>query len=187
MMKIQFGLGFAALVLAAACHRGSSTMQREQKNYAVVSEGQASGVSSTINAPGETPPPMTNTSADTTSNFTLTPNVDTTGTVPPGSLAGTLPVTTTVPPAVRPTAPPPPRVITTTQPQQPSRIVITNTNPQTEFPPPPKKTKQPAPPPEQTDTSATTTAPPPEQTDTTSTDDNPPPPPPPTQTDTRGW
>jgi hypothetical protein len=185
MMKKQFAIGLAALVLAAACHRGSSTMQREQKSYAVVSEGQASGVSSTINAPGETPPPMTNTSADTTSNFTLAPNLDTTGTVPPGSLAGTLPVTTTAPPAVRPTAPPPPpRIVTTTQPQQPSRIVITNTNPQTEFPPPPKKAKQPAPPPAQTDTTATTTT---EQTDTTSTDDNPPPPPPPTQTDTRGW
>ena len=180
-MKKQIGIGLAAMVLAAACHRGASTMQREQKNYDVVSEGQASGVTSTINAPGETPPPLTNTSADTTSNFTLAPNVDTTGTVPQGTIAGTLPSTmpATAPPPPRMTAPPPPppRIVTSTQPQEPSRIIITNTNPQTELPPPPKKKK----PPEQTET-----APPPEQTDTTATEDNPPPPPP-TQTDTRGW
>src|SRR3954469_13451237 len=96
-MENKLGFALAALVLAAACHRGSSSMQREQKSYGVVQEGQASGVSSTINAPGETTPPMTNTSADTTSNFTLAPNVDTTGTVPPGTIAGTLPTTTAMP------------------------------------------------------------------------------------------
>ena len=181
-MERQIGISLAVLVLAAACHRGSSTMQREQKSYEVVSEGQANGVTSTINAPGETPPPLTNTSADTTSNFTLAPNVDTTGTVPPGTIAGTMPATgpTTAP---MPRTAQPTRIITTsTQPQQPSRIVITNTKP-----------------PERTDTTATTASqppPPPSQTDTTSTEEkhsesddpqNPPPPPPPTQTDTRGW
>src|SRR5947209_7796095 len=94
MMETRIKIVLLALVLSAACHRGASTMQREQKNYQVVPEGQASGVSSTINAPGETAAPMTNTSADTTSNFTLAPNVDTTGTVPPGTIAGTLPTTT---------------------------------------------------------------------------------------------
>jgi len=177
MIENRLKLALAVLVLSAACHRGSTTMQREQKNYQVVPEGQASGVSSTINAPGEVPPPMTNTSADTTSNFTLAPNVDTTGTAP-GTIAGTLP-----PPA--PANPAPVRTMTPAQPQQ-SRVVITNTNPQP--PPPPRTTKRPPSdepaPPSQTDTTSTTT----EQTDTTATDDQaPPPPPPPTQTDTRGW
>lgn len=175
MIEKRLKLALAVLVLAAACHRGAATMQREQKNYQVVPEGQASGVSSTINAPGEVPPPMTNTSADTTSNFTLAPNVDTTGTAP-GTIAGTLP-----PPA--PTNPAPVRTMTPAQPQQ-SRVVITNTNPQ---PAPPPRTKRPPSdepaPPSQTDTTSTST----EQTDTTATDDQAPPPPPPTQTDTRGW
>lgn len=172
MMENRVKLVLIAAVLAAACHRGSSTMQREQKSYEVVSEGQAAGVSSTINAPGETTPPLTNTNADTTSNFTLAPNVDPTGTTPPGTIAGTLPATGPVtampmPQIPRPAAPPP-----------------------RTLPPPPRATP-PAPPPEQTDTS-TTTAPPPPQTDTTETEEQepqeePPPPPPPTQTDTRGW
>lgn len=171
-MENRVKLVLIAVVLAAACHRGSSTMQREQKSYEVVSEGQAAGVSSTINAPGETTPPLTNTNADTTSNFTLAPNVDPTGTMPPGTIAGTLPATGPVtampmPQIPRPAAPPP-----------------------RTLPPPPRATP-PSPPPEQTDTS-TTTAPPPPQTDTTETEeqepqDEPPPPPPPTQTDTRGW
>jgi hypothetical protein len=176
MIENRLKLVLIAVVLSAACHRGSSTMQREQKSYEVVSEGQAAGVSSTINAPGETVPPLTNTSADTTSNFTLAPNVDATGTLPPGTIAGTLPATGPVsampmPQMPRPAAPP-------------ARTL----------PPPPRVSEppqsQPAPPP-QTDTS-TTTAPPPPQTDTTETEEQepqeePPPQPPPTQTDTRGW
>jgi hypothetical protein len=81
-------------VLVAACRGGSSgSLQRkDQQNYDVVQEGQATGVTSTINAPGEVPPPpatMTGTNADTTSNFTL-PGVTptTTSTQPPGTLAG---------------------------------------------------------------------------------------------------
>ncbi len=173
-MKNRVELVLIAVVLTAACHRGSGTMQREQKSYEVVSEGQAAGVSSTINAPGETTPPLTNTNADTTSNFTLAPNVDTTGTLPPGTIAGTLPATGPVsampmPQMPRPAAPPP-RTL-----------------------PPPPRTSEPAPPPPtQTDTSTTTAPPPPPQTDTTATEEQepqeePPPPPPPTQTDTRGW
>jgi len=167
-MEIRVKLVLIAVVLAAACHRGSGTMQREQKSYEVVSEGQAAGVSSTINAPGETPPPLTNTNADTTSNFTLMPNVDTTGTMPPGTIAGTLPATgpvSAMPQMPRPAAPPP-----------------------RTLPPPPRASEPPPPP--QTDT-WTTTAPPLPQTDTTATEEQEPqeepPPPPPTQTDTRGW
>lgn len=171
-MENRVKLVLIAVVLSAACHRGSSTMQREQKSYEVVSEGQAAGVSSTINAPGETTPPLTSTNADTTSNFTLSPNIDTTGTMPVGTIAGTLPATgpvsaMPVPQMPRPAAPPP-----------------------RTLPPPPRATEPPPPPP-QTDTS-TTTAPPPPQTDTTETEEQepqeePPPQPPPTQTDTRGW
>jgi hypothetical protein len=60
----------ALLVLALACGR-SGKVQRGQQQYEVVQEGSASGVTSTINAPGETPAPMTNTNADTTTNLTL--------------------------------------------------------------------------------------------------------------------
>lgn len=177
--RVKFVL--IAVVLAAACHRGSSTMQREQKSYEVVSEGQAAGVSSTINAPGETTPPLTNTNADTTSNFTLAPNVDPTGTMPPGTIAGTLPATGPVsavpmPQMPRPAAPPPRTLPPPPRASDPAQQ--------------PQPQPQPVPPP-QTDTS-TTTAPPPPQTDTTETEEqepqeDPPPQPPPTQTDTRGW
>src|SRR5712691_9545272 len=80
--------------MLAGCHRRAGRLHRkEQQQYEVVQEGQASGVASTINAPGETiPPPMTGTNADTTSNFTI-PQVSTTSTAPtqPGTIAGTLP------------------------------------------------------------------------------------------------
>src|SRR4051794_17887611 len=79
---------FAALVLG--CGR-SQTAHRNDQNYQVVQEGQASGVTSTINGPGETPAPMTNTSVDTTTNFTLPDNPAPLGTQPANSVAGTLP------------------------------------------------------------------------------------------------
>jgi hypothetical protein len=154
-------------------------VQRNQKSYDVVNEGQASGVTSTINGPGETPPPMTNTSADTTSNFTLAPNVDTTGTLPPGTIAGTLP------PAYPPMTSSYPAQPRAPRPQQPRQQ------------PPPQQPQWQVPPPPSTDTTATTAPPPPpDKTDTTETEEQkppsedeqqPPPPPPPTQTDTRGW
>jgi hypothetical protein len=188
-MENRVKVALIAIVLAAACHRGGSTMQREQKQYQVVPEGQANGVSSTINAPGETAPPLTNTSADTTSNFTLAPNIDPTGTMAPGTIAGTLPATgpmtsaspQPMPQMPRPAAPPPrvaPQPAPQPQPQQP---------PQQQQPRP-----QPAPPPPPRTDTSTTTAPPPPQTDTTATEEqepqeDPPPQPPPTQTDTRGW
>src|SRR6185369_6958944 len=176
MMENKVKVALLAMVLsAAACHRGSSTMQRNQKNYDVVSEGQASGVTSTINAPGEATPPMTNTSADTTSNFTLSPNVDTTGTAAPGTIAGTMPVTAPGMPA-QPritTAPPPPMTSGSSGSGSQSRIVITNTEPRRhEQPAPPPQNTQPQPPPPSSDPTSTTptTAPPqPPQTDTTTT------------------
>jgi hypothetical protein len=47
-------------------------MKRGQHDYQVVQEGSASGgVTSTINTPGETLVPATETNIDTTTNFTL--------------------------------------------------------------------------------------------------------------------
>lgn len=73
----------AIALLVFGCGR-SGKMQRDQKQYDVVPEGSASGVTSTINGPGETPAPLTDTNADTTTNFTLTTNPN-----PPGDTAGT--------------------------------------------------------------------------------------------------
>src|SRR2546421_180620 len=79
--------------LAAGCH-GSGTVKRADQNYQVVQEGQASGVTSTINAPGETVPPVTDTGVDTTTNFTLDNPAPLGTSTQPGTVAGTLPTTT---------------------------------------------------------------------------------------------
>lgn len=162
-------------LLVFGCGR-SGKMQRGQQQYEVVQEGSASGVTSTINGPGETTPPLTNTNVDTTTNFTLpNPNPlgnDTIG----GSMASSLPPTTSYPVS---------RPRTSTRPAPVTNApVVTDTIGST-TPPMPKERS--APPREQTDTSiptdTTATAPPP--TDTSST--QPPPPPPPTDTTgTRG-
>src|SRR5437016_5409985 len=85
-------LAIAVLVCAwlVSCHR-QSNLKRDQQNYEVVQEGSASGAVSTINAPGETPPPVTSTSIDTTTNFTLPGAQTQTTTAPQGSLGSTLP------------------------------------------------------------------------------------------------
>ncbi len=155
-MKTILHLGVAALLLTG-CHRSGSSMQREQQQYEVVQEGAASGVTSTINAPGETPPPITNTNADTTTAFAGFGNGNTpVTTAQPGSLGGTLPP----PDYSREVAAAPPRptpVARTARPQ-----------PQPEAPPPPMTSAQQAPPPTTEET--TSTAPPaPEQTETTKT------------------
>jgi hypothetical protein len=62
-----------AALLVFGCSR-SGKMQRGQQQYDVVKEGSASGVTSTINGPGETTAPATDTNADTTTNFTLPTN-----------------------------------------------------------------------------------------------------------------
>ncbi|HEX9164125.1 MAG TPA: hypothetical protein VF980_20645 [Thermoanaerobaculia bacterium] len=90
----------ATAALLSGCRGGGSSgsLKRDQQQYDVVQEGQAtSSVTSTINAPGEAvppPAPMTNTNADTTTNFTLPQVAGASGTAgQPGTLAGTLPVT----------------------------------------------------------------------------------------------
>ena len=153
----------AVALLVFGCGR-SGKMQRDQKQYQVVQEGSASGVTSTINGPGETAPPLTNTNADTTTNFTLPGNPNPLGNDTVGSMAPPYPAvsprTTTAPRPLRPRGDAP---------------VVTDTIGST-TPPMPKEHS--APPREQTDTSATTT------TDTSKGDQPQPPPPPPT--DTRG-
>lgn len=158
--------------LVMGCGR-SQTARRTEQNYQVVQEGEASGVTSTINAPGETAPPLTDTAVDTTTNFTLPDNPAPLGTQPP-TMAGTLPPATTVPRVS--TQPPPmssnsgPITTATVPPPQPRRRPIpppTDTS-STEARPPVTDTVAPSP---KTDTTRTDTAPPP--TDTTQTDTQP--------------
>lgn len=169
----------ATLLLAFGCSRAGK-VQRNQQEYQTVQEGSASGVTSTINAPGETTPPLTNTNVDTTTNFTLPTNPNPLGNDTAGSMASTLPSTTSYP-----GAPPPsrPRPVTRT----PNAPVVTDTIGST-TPPMPKE--RPAPPREQTDTVAptdtATTAAPTDTTDTKKDGDQQQPPPPPPPTDTRG-
>src|SRR5207247_3730526 len=112
--------------LAVACGR-SQTARRNDQNYQVVQEGQASGVTSTINAPGETTPPLTDTAADTTTNFTLPDNPAPLGTQP-NSVAGSFPA---YPPAYPPSTVPQPRV------QQAPMASRTSPAPQPKLRPPP--------------------------------------------------
>src|SRR5205823_4219388 len=149
--------------LVFGCGR-SRQVQRNQQQYQTVQEGSASGVTSTINAPGETTPPLTNTNVDTTTNFTLPTNPnplgnDTAG----GSMASAMPSYPAGTPGM-----------TTTRPRTPPRInnapVVTDTIGSTTLPMPRERTS--APPREHppTDTAATdtsTTTPP---TDTMMTD-----------------
>jgi hypothetical protein len=187
-MRRKIALLVPILMLAAACSR-SAKVQRGQQQYEVVQEGSASGVTSTINAPGDTKVPvLTNTNIDTTTNFTLPSNpaplgTDTTGT----SMAGSLPAVSTTPVYPRASAPSRPR---------PSAPVVTDTV-GSKTPPMPRERQSAPPPREQTDTTMTT---PTETTDTTSTntttmtspetkkkkDDQPTPPPPTDTTGTRG-
>jgi hypothetical protein len=205
-------VSFAAITfLVLGCSR-SGKVQRNQQQYQTVQEGSASGVTSTINGPGETTPPMTNTNVDTTTNLTLPTNPAPLGT--DGSMASAMPSAPSYPVGTPATAQPS-RPRTSTRPAPVTNApVVTDTVGSTTPPMPRERAPQPTQPREQrpqTDTSATdTAAPPPPTTDTmmtdtsstttsTSTDtkkkkdngkkkdgDQPPPPPPPTATDTRG-
>ncbi len=83
-----------ALIVAfalVAC-RGQDQAKRSTPNYQVVAEGSANGVTSTINGPGEKPAPITDTNANTTTNFTLPNNPNPLGNETAStSIAGTLP------------------------------------------------------------------------------------------------
>lgn len=157
--------------LGPGCHR-QKDMQRGQPQYDVVEEGQTTGASSTINAPGEMPPPST-TTVDTTTNFTL----------PTGQTAAPTTTSQMTPPQGRGTAVPqqqpyvtPSEGIRWSQPHPTTVPARTATRPpesdgeHTSTEPPPA------------DSSSTprekTTSAPPAQTDTQA--------PPPTTTDTKG-
>src|SRR5437764_6676733 len=155
---------FAALV--SGCGR-SQPAQRKDQNYQVVQEGQASGVTSTINGPGEATPPMTNTGVDTTTNLTLLDNPAPLGTQGTSNVAGTLPQATTTAPAAPRTAPtstPPPMISAT-----PSAPTTTDTVGSSQ--PQPRHRPRPPQSPPQTDTTATQAPP---RTDTTATQAPPP-------------
>lgn len=155
-MTRQTAILLICAALASGCHR-SQTARSADQNYQVVEEGQASGVTSTINAPGEMPPPLTDTAFDTTTNFTLPDNPAPLGTLPPNTVAGTLPTYTPYPPATHPRpVTPPPMSSGTVQPQQPPP---TDTAVTDEVLPPEEPNKG-----EQTDTSTTTTTNPPPPT-----------------------
>jgi hypothetical protein len=112
-MTRQTAILLICTALASGCGR-SQRAHRNDQNYQVVEEGQASGVTSTINAPGETPPPLTDTSIDTTTNFTLPDNPAPLGTQPANTVAGTLPTMRQPPMASSAAARPrPPRTDTT--------------------------------------------------------------------------
>lgn len=161
--KIPTLAAFALLVFA--CSR-SGKMQRDQKQYDVVPEGSASGVTSTINGPGETPPPVSDTNADTTTNFTIPTNPnplgnDTAGTAMGGS---TTTPTTATPRPLRPRLYPPPAQPQELRPEPATDTTTTTTD-------------------TETTTTTTTTSPNPKKK---SDEDQPSPPPPTDTTGTRG-
>jgi hypothetical protein len=162
------------LLLAAGC--GRSNLKRGQQNYEVVQEGSTSGVTSTINAPGEQSPPattsLTDTAVDTTTNFTLPDNPAPLGNQTPNTIAGSLrssAVPTTPPLPRRPpttTAPPPPMTSGTTTPMTTSpepALPIESAAPPTSSTSPPaageKPKKDDKKEGEKTDTTTTTTPP----------------------------
>ena len=162
--------GFAFAALLAGC--GRSGVHQKQHEYEVVQEGSATGVTSTIQGPGETLPPITGTNADTTTAFTINPN---TASAPPPlpPLVPAYPGAPIPPPMTSATPIPPPRPRPTQAPPPPAP---TQTEPAREpAAPPPADTVEPTPPPPPTDTTTTPPAEkPPTQTDTVA----PPPPPP---------
>lgn len=182
----------AAVITLAGC--GDKFRREKQIDTDVVSESSTSGVTSTILAPGEAPPPLagtaplTGTNADTTTAFTiLDSGVPPSSTVDPGSLAGTLPLPGSNDPVSRPPGAPTP----SPRPPIESTISIERSTPDA--------TATPGPPPAATETvapSSSDSAPPAEiapvqpAPESESTEEEPPsepvppPPPPPENTST---
>lgn len=92
----------SSLLVVSCGGRGGT--RGDQRDYDVVEEGSAAGVTSTIQGPGEVLPPITGTNADTTTAFTLNPDA-----IPPGSTGTAGTIAGTLPPPVSPgmTAPAP--------------------------------------------------------------------------------
>jgi hypothetical protein len=178
-MKKSVLLSVTIAGLLAGCG-GDDRNVAAQQPYETVQEGSVAGVTTTIQGPGETLPPITGTNADTTTAFTLNPNA-----VPPAqsTMAAGAPSSS---PGVPPYDPAPSYTPPPVQ-QAPRR--------ETPSTPPPVRSAEREPavtPPPATETTATTTpaeperTDPPAETDTTvpQAEDDEPPPPPPTTTDT---
>lgn len=202
--KLIFPLIF--VVFGVACGGDDGARRGSQQSYEVVQEGSASGVTSTIQGPGETLPPLTGTNADTTTAFSIDPNVVAGAPAPqqtPGTLAGAMP--SYPPPMTSSTTRPPVNYTPPPQQAQPvTRMPRTQPSPSYQQPAQERPVQQePAQQPPATDPTVTqppsSTAPPP----TTTQQPQPKPPqqqeaeaeeeeeeaeepPPPTTTDTRG-
>lgn len=136
------------LLATAACGSREETLARQVEGYEVIDEGSASGVTSTLNAPGETVPvvtetPLTGTSVDTTTAFTtLDPVLGVPTETTTDTLASTLPPTTTAPP-MTPQSPiyvPPP----TTRRPQPAATPVIDIRRTTPAPAEPQDVEEPA-------------------------------------------
>jgi hypothetical protein len=79
------------VALAIVGCRAQDQAQRSKPNYQVVAEGSANGVTSTMNGPGETSALVTDTNADTTTNFTLPTNPNPLGNETAGTTFDALP------------------------------------------------------------------------------------------------
>ena len=185
-MSKTVGILISLVVVFAAACGDRQELRRDQQQYEVIQEGAGGAVTGTIHGPGETVPPvmppLTGTSADTTSAFTL-PSATSTSTAPPGSIAGTFttdpsystpsrPRSSAPAPSPQPRPQPDPQPVTPAPAPQPiPEPVPTESQPPQDPPPapqpPPEDEPEPEPQPEP--------QPPP-----------PPPPPPSSTTDTEG-
>ena len=85
------------VILASGCRQSEKSLQRQQQQYDVVQEGASGTVTSSLGEGTTTTATTvvsasTGTGVDTTTNFTLG-NLTATGSTPPGSVGGTLPLT----------------------------------------------------------------------------------------------
>jgi outer membrane biosynthesis protein TonB len=145
-------LAIALASMLSACRNRDGSLSRRTQEYEVITEGSASGVTSTLTAPGESPtplvaaqPPLTDTNADTTTAFQILDSTVTTGSEQPGSLADTLPQERTLPrvsrPAPRPSSEP------SSEPVTPSVAPPTRSEPEPQ-PDPEEREPEPEPEPE---------------------------------------
>jgi Tfp pilus assembly major pilin PilA len=80
-----------ALLVSVACHsKDDRALNREQQNYQVVQEGAAGVTTTALDSAAAGTPALTNTNADTTSNFTLQPGA-VAGQAGGGTLAASMP------------------------------------------------------------------------------------------------
>jgi hypothetical protein len=188
----QLPLCLSLLVLAAAAGCGKKDdLEHRVRNYEVIEEGNASGVTTALGGGPAASPALTATNLDTTTDLTLLPDGTTAASVDgaPGSLAETLeidpaaPARTGPPPggASRPASPTAPPARREPEPSRPTTAEPRRERPAAETAPAP----QPAPPVEPPAEESPAETPPPSTTTPTTTQPEEPPPPPPTTTSTQ--